>query len=47
MSLLVAVLAVILLVWGVVALLKGALLFGLVLVVVGLLLGNYHRGSYW
>lgn len=47
MSLLVAVLAVILLVSGVLALLNGALLFGIILVVVGLLLGSNHRGSYW
>jgi hypothetical protein len=43
MGLLLLVLAVICLVWGVFALIDGALLFGLVLVLVGLVLGSNGR----
>lgn len=39
MGTLLAVLAVILVVWGLVALIKGAILFGLILIVIGCALG--------
>lgn len=45
MSLILIVLAIICLVFGVSALLKGALLFGLILVAVGVFLGGYGRNG--
>lgn len=42
---LLAILSALLLIFGVVALIKGSILFGVILVVVGLLLGGSRYGS--
>jgi hypothetical protein len=46
MDILLLILAAILLIWGVAALINGAVLFGLILVVVGVFLAGGSRGRF-